>query len=91
MAKRILFSCNVGVTTFEVMCYCFYCVLMITLILLFFRSSAALQEEDQISQQKDETKVTTENGAILKSPKSPKSPDPATLEKLLTSGPDTPL
>lgn len=61
---------------------------MITLILLFFRSSAALQEEDQISQQKDETKVTTENGAI---PKSPKSPDPATLEKLLTSGPDTPL
>lgn len=51
-------------------------------------ASAALKEEDEISQQKDETKGTTENGAI---PKCPKSPDAATLEKILTSGPDTPL
>ena len=61
---------------------------MITLILLFFRASATLKEEGEVTQQKDETKFTTENGAI---PKSPKSPDKATLEKLLTSGADTPL
>ena len=61
---------------------------MITLILLLFRASAPLKEEDQISQQKDETKVTAENGAI---PKSPKSPDAATLEKILTTGADTPI
>lgn len=61
---------------------------MSTRNLLFFRASAALKEEDEISQQKDETEVTTENGAI---PKSPKSPDAATLEKILTSAPDTPL
>ena len=66
----------------------FYNVFMITLILLLFRASAPLKEEDQISQQKDETKVTTENGAI---PKSPKSPDAATLEKILTTGGETPL
>jgi len=61
---------------------------MITLILFLFRAPAALKEEDQISQQKDETKATTENGAI---PKSPKSPDAATLEKILTSAADTVL
>ena len=61
------------------------------MILFFFRAPAASKEEDQISEQeesKDEAKVTTENGAI---PISPKSPDAATLEKILTSGADTPL
>lgn len=60
---------------------------MITMIPYLFRAPAALKEEDQLSQ-KDETKVTTENGAI---PKSPKTPDAATLEKILTSAADTPL
>ena len=66
-------------------------LLMITLIVSFFRAPAALTEEDQNSQpkgNKDEAKDTTENGGI---PKSPKSPDAATLEKILASGADTVL
>ncbi|XP_078365428.1 uncharacterized protein LOC144649735 isoform X2 [Oculina patagonica] len=51
-------------------------------------SPVASKEEDQTSQQvesKDEAKVTTENGAI------PKSPDAATLEQILNSDGDTAL
>lgn len=66
-------------------------LLMITLIVSFFRDPAALKEEEKKSQQtetKDETKVATENGAI---PRSPKSPDAETLEKILNSEADTVL
>ena len=65
-------------------------LLMITLI-VSFREPTALKEEEKKSQQtetKDETKVATENGAI---PRSPKSPDAETLEKILNSEADTVL
>lgn len=60
-------------------------------LIVSFSVPAALKEEDKKSQQaetKDETKVTTENGAI---PRSPKSPDAETLEKILNSEADTVL
>ena len=56
--------------------------------MFFFRSIAASEKEGKISEQeesKNEAKVTTENGAI------PKSPNAVTLEEILASAADTPL